>query len=353
VELAVPTRDFGSLGPSNSYPWGINVCRTRRAGGHLELFALAPTGEPGFSDLSKLGDFAVGDVYRTRLTDPPAPVGFAAEFQAAAKLLSDKDYAGAQAAFVKLAGIAPTAGARARCLARAADALGRQGEIDAALELAGRIEDQSLSGHSRMEILAEAGRFKELAESFGKTDIAAWPDNINYRGFYLRAGAFARANDRERAAADLEQCAALAGSDHLVRIEVLDQAAALRLALRDTDRALADYRQALAVFEAYPQTRAAARGRFPQVILGTSAILREQAEYDGALAVLAMMGDPDGEGLAGDWWCRVLESYGDIHLARGETVKALARYRQAAGTGAQPGFIQRVNGKIERIAANE
>ncbi len=44
VELMIPTGDFGKLGPTKEYPWGIQVARTRYAGGTSETFSLAPTG---------------------------------------------------------------------------------------------------------------------------------------------------------------------------------------------------------------------------------------------------------------------------------------------------------------------
>ena len=59
AEILIPVKDFGSLGPNKSYPWGINVCRNRLAGGTSELSALSPTGRPTFLDLSKLGNLIV------------------------------------------------------------------------------------------------------------------------------------------------------------------------------------------------------------------------------------------------------------------------------------------------------
>lgn len=44
AEIMIPTKDLGKLGPSKAYPWGIQVGRTRFAGGTMENWALAPTG---------------------------------------------------------------------------------------------------------------------------------------------------------------------------------------------------------------------------------------------------------------------------------------------------------------------
>ncbi|MFA7158052.1 MAG: DUF4838 domain-containing protein [Kiritimatiellia bacterium] len=56
AEILIPTKDFGTLGPTKVYPWGINVGRIRRAGGPAEYFALSPTGKPAFAELTKLGN---------------------------------------------------------------------------------------------------------------------------------------------------------------------------------------------------------------------------------------------------------------------------------------------------------
>ena len=44
VELAIPTRDFGALGPTQEFPWGFQVGRTRHSRGRAENQALCPTG---------------------------------------------------------------------------------------------------------------------------------------------------------------------------------------------------------------------------------------------------------------------------------------------------------------------
>ena len=49
VEVVIPTADFGKLGPTRQYPWGLNICRTRvvdRGVKNAQSFSLAPTGGP-------------------------------------------------------------------------------------------------------------------------------------------------------------------------------------------------------------------------------------------------------------------------------------------------------------------
>jgi len=61
AEIAIPTADLGDtvLGPQKSHPWGVNVCRMRRAGNEAEAFAIAPTGTNQFGVLNKLGSLTM------------------------------------------------------------------------------------------------------------------------------------------------------------------------------------------------------------------------------------------------------------------------------------------------------
>jgi hypothetical protein len=54
AEIMIPTKDFGSVGPTEKNPWGINVFRNRMAGGKSETSSLSPTGHTRFLDLSKM-----------------------------------------------------------------------------------------------------------------------------------------------------------------------------------------------------------------------------------------------------------------------------------------------------------
>jgi hypothetical protein len=59
LEIAIPTKDFGTLGPRKPYAWGINVCRLRNAGGEVEGSAISPTGARSFGVLTKLANLYV------------------------------------------------------------------------------------------------------------------------------------------------------------------------------------------------------------------------------------------------------------------------------------------------------
>jgi hypothetical protein len=55
VEIMIPMKDFGEIGPSETYPWGIQVGRTRFTGGKPESWSIAPTGGP-YATLNRWGN---------------------------------------------------------------------------------------------------------------------------------------------------------------------------------------------------------------------------------------------------------------------------------------------------------
>jgi len=59
VEIMIPTGDFGQLGPSQDFPWGIQVGRTRFTGGTREAWALAPTSGGPYRTLNRWGNLWV------------------------------------------------------------------------------------------------------------------------------------------------------------------------------------------------------------------------------------------------------------------------------------------------------
>ena len=59
VEILIPTKDFGQLGPTKEYPWGIQVGRTRFTAGNKDVWALAPTSGGPFRTLNRWGNLWV------------------------------------------------------------------------------------------------------------------------------------------------------------------------------------------------------------------------------------------------------------------------------------------------------
>jgi len=276
---------------------------------------------------------------------------FAEDFQAAKKLFNERQYEAAHAAFAKLAESAPNARGKAPSLSYAAIALGRLDRYDDAMALAKTIESAPMAAYTQMTIMDDGRKFKELAEAFKDENIAAWPDAINYQGFFMRARARNVAGDREGALSDYEQCAALAGSDERKKFEAMTNAAALHHALGDDAKAMAIYRDVLAVYEKEPGRKGI--WLFPQTLLGATGILLEQKKCDEALALLAMYELKTEKEKRNVWDFRILEARGDVYAGQGKKAEALAAYREALEIQTHESYIKRVEGKAAELEGGE
>lgn len=273
---------------------------------------------------------------------------FAGDFQAAKGLLDRKDYQAAHQVFAELATAAPNAHGEAMCLSYAAIALGQLKQVDPALELAQTIETAPISVCTQMEIMAANRQHEKLIAAFKEEDIAAWPDRINYRGFFLRGTAYSLSGDKQAALKDFEHCVELAGSDTWVRLEALDSLAAVCHTLADDARAMDVYREAFAIYDESPNRKG--RWLYPKALLGAAGIMMSQGQCGKAEAILAGFSDWPHKNTRGPWDFLVLEAYGDIALAQGKREEALARYRDAVTIDTHGSYIERVKAKIEALA---
>jgi tetratricopeptide (TPR) repeat protein len=253
-----------------------------------------------------------------------ARADFAQEFQQAKTRFDQKDYQAAAQAFQELAAAAPNARGEAASISFAALSLGRLKQVEQAIDMARTIKAKPTSACTQMEILSDNKKYQELIAAFKAEDVAAWPDSINYVGFFLRGGAYSITGDKRAALEDFRQCADLAGSDVWVKLEALNNLAALCHDLGDDARAMETYQAALAVYEDDPGRKG--RWLYPQTLLGTAHILTSQRKYDEASALLARFGDTSDSSRRNVWGFLVLEAYGDVFAAQGRKADALAKY---------------------------
>ena len=276
---------------------------------------------------------------------------FAEDFQKAKACFNEGKYEEAHQAFVKLAAVAPRDHAAAASLSFAAISLGRQGKVDQALRLAQTIATGPMAAYTQMEILSDNRKRQAIVDGFKDEDINTWPDAINYKGFFLRGGAYATIGNRPAAIQDFEQCARLAGSDSMVKLDALTRMADQQRAMEDEAKALDTYRTAFGLFDDRPQFKGT--WLFPRALLGAAKTLIEQKQYDEARELLAQFRVKPQEAKRGPWDFLVLEAYGDIHAARGEKEDALAKYREAVAIDTHRGYINRVKGKIGALEPAE
>jgi len=269
---------------------------------------------------------------------------FAEDFQEAKKLLDGKKYGAAAEAFAELAASAPNDHGKAWSLAYAAMALGRQKQYDQAIELARTIEAEPMAAYAQMAIMDTNRKHKDLIAVFREEDIGVWPDQINYKGFFLRGVAYAVIGDLQAAVKDFEQCADLAGSDTWIKLEALNRVGALYHALEDDAKAMDTYKKAFAIYDGDPRRKG--RWLYPQALLAAARILMSQSKYDEALAVLAKFGDTSHKSKRNVWAFLVLEAHGDVYAAQGKKGNALAKYQDAVTIDTHQSYIDRVNRKI-------
>ena len=280
-------------------------------------------------------------------TSLTALADFADDFQAAKKLLDGRDYPAAQQAFARLAASAPNDHGKAWSLCYAAIALGRQKQYDEAIELAKSIGSRPMAAYAQMEIMGMNRRHRELIAAFREEDVAAWPDQINYKGFFLRGVAYATVRDHQEGIKDLERCVDLSGSDSMVKLDALNRTAALWRASEDDAKAMETYKKAFAIYD--EQLRWKGKWLYPQALLGATRILMSQGKYDEAKAMLAKFSVNPSRDKRGPWDFLVLEAYGDIALAQGKGDDALAKYRDAIAIETHKSYIDRVNKKINPL----
>ena len=272
---------------------------------------------------------------------------FAEDFQKAKACFNEGKYEEAHQAFVKLAAVAPRDHAAAASLSFAAISLGRHGKVDQALKLAQTIATGPMAAYTQMEILSDNRKRQAIVDGLRDEDIGTWPDTINYKGFFLRGGAYATIGNRSAAIRDFEQCVHLAGSDTMVKLDALTRMADQQRAMEEGAKALDTYRTALGLFGDQPQFKGT--WLFPRALLGAAKILIEQKQYDEARELLAGFSIKPERAKRGPWDFLVLEAYGDIHAARGEKEDAVAKYREAVAIDTHRGYVNRVKGKIEAL----
>ena len=264
---------------------------------------------------------------------------FITDFQDAQKLMVQKKNVEAQEAFMKISEAAPNTLIKEKCLAYAATALSNEKKYDEALALAKSITDKPISINCQMEIYLanrDSGKLKDAVEAFKGEDIAAWPDNIDYKGFWNRGQVGFYTKNYEDAAKDLNLAAENAGSDAMLKLYALNLLGSTWLALKDEQKALDAYKQAAGSNYG--------KGNWAQIdsAIQAAKILTKQAKYDEALKIFEL----NDKVTTGVWGFKYLEAYGDLLKAQGKEKEANEKYDAAlALDGVQAGWVKNLKEK--------
>ena len=174
---------------------------------------------------------------------------------------------------------------------------------------------------SRMRVLLQDRKWKDLIEQFGADDFSTWPADMADKAseaFHLRGQAQSFLKHGQPAEADLKAALQLAPRNPALWLTRADN---YTNNLQDDEQALTAYRQAFAI---------TGKSNGWQPLTATVAIARlltDQVKTDGALAALKVYGDM--EGMAPSWRIRLLRAYGHVYAAQGKEQESLAKFREA------------------------
>ena len=264
---------------------------------------------------------------------------FISDFQEAQKLLDKKKNTEAKEAFIKLSETASSPVIKAKCLAYAATALSNDKKFDDALKLAKSIADKPISINCQMEIYfanRANGKLQDSVDAFKNEDISAWPDSIDYKGFWNRGQTRFYTRNYEDAAKDLTLAYKNAGSDTLIKVQSLNLLGSTYITLKDEQKALDAYKQVIALNYG--------KGSWIQIdsVIQAAKILTKQAKYDEAIKTLEL----NDKITTGVWGFQNLEAWGDIYKAQGKEKEANEKYDAALSLdGVHAGWVKNLKEK--------
>lgn len=244
---------------------------------------------------------------------------FLDDFQRAYNLFQDRQWEASGAAFQKISLAAGSAELRDKCVSYAARACAWQGKFDEAMDLAGEIEDPAMKAFTQMAAMSACGKNPELLDKFKVEKIDTWPDEIAYRGYLMRGKALVPGAE---AIPDLEKAAASSGLDNIASLDALRSLAMVYDSRGDRTKKIAALDRAVEIGEKNSGLRGNEIFLTPALARAREAVADK--DFDKALAVLGVMGQPKGS-----WTCRIEEVRGDLYAAQGDKSKAAECYRRA------------------------
>ena len=320
IEIRIPVTDDENdplnqvIGrkPSQSLPWHFNICRQRIRETGSEYSALSPTGTAGFHVPMKFSHFYDGGSHTFDVDE--TVTDFLIEFSAARKLMSNRKYDKALAAFVALSQREKaTDYQKSYALARAATCARLGKHFDRATELASQIPLEAIAKTVQMENLLGERKWSTVIEQFGHEGLSTWPFTQIGAAAFARGRAYYGERIGNKADADLRLALEFT-SDSRVRMSILRTMGHNReTVLKDDDLALATYRTI-----ASSKTNTGSAEYFTG-LQGAARILTRRGEYDEAIKVLSLV---DPEQLGGSW-------RGSMRLSRGQTLEAAGRKADA------------------------
>lgn len=276
--------------PTQSLPWHINLCRQIIRDEGTELSALSPTGTAGFHEPMKFAHFFAGKSHS--FDADPGVTDFVIAFRGAEKLLQQRQYEEALAAYLSLAGGESSDYQKSAALEQASATARALKDLGKAAELAARIPIETVRKTAQMQNLLAEQKAVELIASFGSEDLGTWPFRERGDASFVRGRAYATTRAGTEAVADYTRALAFTGDPRARKGILLALGQAQEHLLGNDTAALSAYR---AIFETLSNIGGADEFAAVQA---TARILTRQGKYDEALNALARI---NTEKLSGTW----------------------------------------------------
>lgn len=231
-----------------------------------------------------------------------------------------------------------------KVLSYAAIALASGRKVKEANAAAARITAPDWKAYTTLRILSATGKHRQIVKDFASADINSWSEDIAYLGFFNRGRSFFYTRQYPRAIADLEKCAADAGSDNTVKILALNSLIHAAWQNKNTAAAVKYADQVIRItshrgFHAYLDS-----------CLSKARILAQEKKFADAEKTLADFNRGRNWKGGGVWYFHYLVTCGDVALAQGKKAQAKEFYNRALSTkNVAAGFKKRLQNKMKSI----
>lgn len=256
------------------------------------------------------------------VASPALAIDYIAEREAAVELLDDGAYEQALGQFKALAQADISPAQKTDALELAVTCLLHLDRSDEATALTEQMPIDAAAEASRLRIMASEEEHEELFATSQSAAIASWPDYLKAGAYRRRAAAADELGHTERALADYRQALAWTYSDRNRAAIFMDLAELHDRQLKDTEQAIELYRQARNAASASSATRATLR---------IMDIRLAQDRPDEAVQEIEQWLDHMGiEQLKGSWWpAYAREAHARALAAAGRIDEAIAKYNEA------------------------